>query len=149
MPGVEYAVWAPERSGVRVRVGGEDHEMCRDETGWWRADVPERGDYAFILDGEDRPLPDPRSRWQPDGVHGASRPYDHARFEWTDQLWTGRSLPGSVIYELHVGTFTDGGTFDHAIERLDHLAELGVDLVEVMPVNAVDAPRNWGYDGVL
>jgi 1,4-alpha-glucan branching enzyme len=81
-------------------------------------------------------------------VHAVSRVYDHDTFEWTDQAWTGRALPGSVLYELHIGTFTPGGTFDSAIERLDHLVELGIDLVEVMPVNAVDGPRNWGYDGV-
>jgi maltooligosyltrehalose trehalohydrolase len=150
MPGVvEYAVWAPQRGRVQVRVGGGVHEMRLDQGGWWRASLDERGDYAFVLDGEGGPLPDPRSMWQPNGVHEASRPYDHDAFEWTDRGWTGRALPGSVIYELHVGTFTDGGTFDDAIERLDHLVALGIDLVEVMPVNAVDAPRNWGYDGVL
>ncbi len=69
-------------------------------------------------------------------------------FIWTDRSWTGRQLAGSVLYELHIGTFTPGGTFGSAIERLDHLVELGVDLVEVLPVNAVDGPRNWGYDGV-
>ena len=103
----------------------------------------------FWLDDDDTPLPDPRSRWQPDGVHGPSRVYDHAAFRWTDQAWTGRALPGSVLYELHIGTFTPGRTFDSAIERLDYLAELGVDLVEVMPVNAFDGTAGWGYDGVL
>ena len=81
-------------------------------------------------------------------MHGPSQLYDQSAFFWTDRSWTGRQLPGSVLYELHVGTFTEAGTFDTAIGRLDHLAELGVDLVEVLPVNAVDGPRNWGYDGV-
>ena len=106
-------------------------------------------DYAFLLDDDPTPLPDPRSPRQPNGVHGPSRVYRPQAFAWTDHAWTGRALPGSVLYELHIGTFTEAGTFDAAIERLDHLVELGVDLVEVLPVNAVDGPRNWGYDGVL
>ncbi len=145
-------MWAPERARVRVVVDGELHEMARDAAGWWRATLPAAvgagSDYAFLLDDESTPLPDPRSRWQPGGVHAASRVYDHGAFEWSDQAWTGRALPGSVLYELHIGTFTSGGTFDSAIERLDHLVELGIDLAEVMPVNTVDGPRNWGYDGV-
>ena len=150
-------MWAPERERVQVVVDGEPHEMVRDTAGWWHTTVEGAiwagavgagSDYAFLLDGEDTPLPDPRSRWQPAGVHAASRVYDHGAFEWTDQAWTGHALRGSVLYELHIGTFTPGGTFDSAIERLDHLVELGIDLVEVMPVNAVDGPRNWGYDGV-
>ncbi len=141
-------MWAPQRARVRVSVEGATHELARGDDGWWRCEAPE-GDYAFLLDDDPTPLPDPRSRWQPNGAHRASRPYDPRTFGWTDQAWTGRALPGSVLYELHIGTFTDGGTFDAAIERLDHLVELGVDLVEVLPVNAVDGPRNWGYDGVL
>ena len=74
--------------------------------------------------------------------------YDHAAFRWTDAAWTGRALPGSVIYELHLGTFTPEGTFDAAIDRLDHLVDLGVDLVELLPVNAFNGVHNWGYDGV-
>jgi maltooligosyltrehalose trehalohydrolase len=148
---MDFTVWAPQRQRVWVVVDGTEHELTRTTGGWWGVDVDGTGpgsDYAFRLDDEDTPIPDPRSRWQPNGVHAASRVYDHGAFEWTDQGWTGRALPGSVLYELHIGTFTPGGTFDSAIERLDHLVELGVDLVEVMPVNAVDGPRNWGYDGV-
>jgi maltooligosyltrehalose trehalohydrolase len=81
-------------------------------------------------------------------VHGTSRVYDQAAFTWTDTTWTGRTLPGAVIYELHVGTFTPGGTFDSAIERLDHLTGLGITHVELLPVNAVNGTWNWGYDGV-
>jgi maltooligosyltrehalose trehalohydrolase len=148
---VEFAVWAPDRARVRLEVDGGVHEMGRARDGWWRVDAaagPE-SDYAYLLDDDPTPLPDPRSRWQPHGVHGRSRLYDPRAFTWTDQAWTGHALPGCVIYELHVGTFTTSGTFDSAIERLDHLVDLGVDLVEVLPVNAVDGPRNWGYDGVL
>jgi maltooligosyltrehalose trehalohydrolase len=148
---MEFTVWAPLRQRVRVVVDGAEHELARTTGGWWGADISgaeSAADYAFRLDEEDTPLPDPRSRWQPNGVHAASRVYDHAAFKWTDDHWTGRALAGSVLYELHIGTFTPIGTFDSAIERLDHLVELGIDLVEVMPVNAVDGPRNWGYDGV-
>ncbi|RZU49075.1 maltooligosyltrehalose trehalohydrolase [Krasilnikovia cinnamomea] len=144
-----FEVWAPERT-VRLRVGGADRDMARGDGGWWRLEVPEAGpgaDYAYLLDGQDGALPDPRSRWQPAGVHGPSRVYDHAAFAWTDAGWTGRQLPGSVLYELHVGTFTAQGTFDAAIARLDHLVDLGVDLVQLLPVNAFNGDRNWGYDG--
>jgi maltooligosyltrehalose trehalohydrolase len=147
----EYAVWAPEKDRVRVVVDGEAFPMERAAGGWWRVDVEDNGPgsaYAFLIDDDETPLPDPRSAWQPSGVHAASRRYDHDAFWWTDQAWTGRTLAGSVLYECHIGTFTDEGTFDAAIEKLDHLVALGVDMVEVLPVNAVDGPRNWGYDGV-
>jgi maltooligosyltrehalose trehalohydrolase len=121
--------------------------MYQTSDGWWHAEA-EGTDYAFLLDDDDNPLPDPRSLWQPQGVHGPSRRYDHAAFEWTDRHWAGRALPGSVIYELHIGTFTPGGTFEAAAAKLDHLVELGVDLVEVMPVNSFDGVAGWGYDGV-
>jgi maltooligosyltrehalose trehalohydrolase len=147
----EFAVWAPFKHRVRVLVDNRAHVMKQDGAGWWRADIADAGPgtaYAFLLDDDETPLPDPRSLWQPTGVHSASRRYDHGAFFWTDRAWTGRQLPGSVIYECHIGTFTEGGTFDAAIERLNHLVSLGVDLVEVLPVNAVDGDRNWGYDGV-
>ena len=147
----EFEVWAPQRERVRVLADGTLHQMTRDDAGWWRAEVPAARpgtSYAFLLDDDPTPLPDPRSLRQPTGVHGPSRVYDMDSFIWTDRAWTGRQLAGSVVYELHIGTFTPGGTFASAIERLDHLVELGVDLVEVLPINAVDGPRNWGYDGV-
>ena len=82
-------------------------------------------------------------------MHERSRTFDPDAFEWTDQAWTGRQLAGSVLYELHLGTFTPEGTLDAAVERLDHLVALGVDLVELLPVNAFNGTHNWGYDGVL
>ncbi|MET0493948.1 MAG: malto-oligosyltrehalose trehalohydrolase [Actinoplanes sp.] len=145
-----FEVWVPEQT-VRLRTGGVEREMERGDDGWWRLDVPEAGpgsDYAYLLGDGDLALPDPRSAWQPEGVHGPSRVYDHTAFAWADDAWTGRQLPGSVLYELHVGTFTSEGTFDAAIERLDHLADLGVDLVELLPVNSFNGEYNWGYDGV-
>ncbi|GLZ36397.1 malto-oligosyltrehalose trehalohydrolase [Actinokineospora sp. NBRC 105648] len=147
-----FSVWAPGKSRVRLVIGGAHHEMAVDERGWWHAEVPGTGagtDYAFLLDDDETPLPDPRSPWQPEGVHGPSRRYEHRAFEWTDAGWTGKALPGSVLYELHIGTFTEEGTFNAAIDRLDHLVELGVDLVKVLPVNAFDGTAGWGYDGVL
>ncbi|GGM29115.1 malto-oligosyltrehalose trehalohydrolase [Micromonospora yangpuensis] len=148
----EFRVWAPAAARVRLRLtgAGEDHRMTRADSGWWHARVPQAGpgtDYVFLLDDSDQELPDPRSAWQPAGVHGPSRRYDHAAFSWTDRSWTGRQLPGSVLYELHVGTFTPEGTFDAAVDRLDHLVDLGVDLVELLPVNAFNGEHNWGYDG--
>ena len=144
-------MWGPDLERVRARVAAADHELVRRPDGWWSGDLRlDHGtDYAFLLDDDETPLPDPRSRWQPDGVHEASRVLDHDRFPWTDSAWEGRALRGSLVYELHIGTFTPGRTFDSAIERLDHLVELGVDLVEVLPVNAFDGPYGWGYDGVL
>jgi len=145
------SVWAPDHRQVRLWTAQEEFELTRDERDWWHPPQPlaPGTDYAFLLDDDDTPLPDPRSLWQPHGVHGPSRSYDHASFRWPDAAWTGRALPGSVLYELHIGTFTPEGTFDAAIQRLDHLVDLGIDMVEVMPVNAFDGIAGWGYDGVL
>ncbi|GAB3463678.1 malto-oligosyltrehalose trehalohydrolase [Streptomonospora sediminis] len=136
-----------------MRLGGTDHPMRRGSGGWWHVRAAAAGtgdDYAFVLDGDGTPLPDPRSLHQPNGVHGPSRIYDHADFDWTDTDWRGRALPGCVVYELHIGTFTPEGTFDAAIARLDHLTDLGADLVQLMPVNAFGGTdHGWGYDGVL
>jgi maltooligosyltrehalose trehalohydrolase len=146
-----FEVWAPSHDRVRLRALDADHEMTRAGDGTWRVTVPGVGpgdDYGFLLGDDDTPLPDPRSRWQPEGVHGLSRLHDTQAYEWADGDWTGRQLAGSVVYELHVGTFTPQGTFAAAAEKLDHLLELGVDLVEVLPVNAVNGTHNWGYDGV-
>ncbi|MEU8262247.1 DUF3459 domain-containing protein [Micromonospora sp. NPDC048999] len=148
----EFTVWAPEAARVRLRLPGvADHEMRPGPGGWWRVAVPGAGpgtDYAFLLGDDERARPDPRSPWQPAGVRGPSRRYDHAAFHWTDQGWTGRRLPGSIRYAVHVGTFTPEGTFDAAIGHLDHLVDLGVDLVELLPVNAFDGEHSWGYDEV-
>src|SRR4051794_6476621 len=146
---VEFSVWAPVPERVRLQVDGEVHDMRRDGTGFWRATVPAspEADYGFLLD-DDPPRPDPRSRRQPDGVHGLSRRFDPDAHEWGDGAWTGRPLAGGVVYEMHVGTFTPEGTLDAAIGRLGHLVRLGVDFVELLPVNAFNGTHNWGYDGV-
>jgi len=147
-----FAVWAPIPETVRVRVDGVVHPMTRTEDGWWRTEVADaRPDsrYGFLLDDDPTPLPDPRSPRQPDGVHELSQRHTLDPAAWTDDAWTGRRLGGASIYELHIGTFTPEGTFDAAIAQLDHLVSLGIDLVEVMPVNAFNGTHNWGYDGVL
>jgi maltooligosyltrehalose trehalohydrolase len=133
-----------------MEVGGARLPLTANEDGWWSADVPAArpgSDYAFLLDGGE-PLPDPRSPWQPSGVHGPSRVVDHQAFPWQDRRWQAGPLAAAVLYELHVGTFTPAGTFEAAIARLDHLVDLGVTHVELMPVNEFPGSRGWGYDGV-
>ncbi len=148
-----FSVWAPGAGTVEVDLPSRSparRGMQRAEGGWWRLEVPDAGhgdDYAYVVDGGE-PTPDPRSRWQPAGVHGPSRWYDHGAFDWRCPRWRGVALPGAVLYEMHVGTFTAEGTFDAAVERLDHLVDLGVDAVEVMPVAAFPGRHGWGYDGV-
>jgi maltooligosyltrehalose trehalohydrolase len=145
-----FAVWAPHATRVEVQTRGRRWAMGRMRGGWYALDDPMAqggDDYWFVLDGG-RPLPDPRSAWQPHGVHGASRLLDHRDFAWRDGGWLGRALHDTVVYELHCGTFSDGGTFDGAIEHLGHLVDLGVGAVEVMPVAAFPGVRGWGYDGV-
>ncbi len=147
-----FDVWAPRPERVRLSVGDDVVEMTKGADGWWTPDgpVPEgEVDYGYLVDDSDQALPDPRSRRQPDGVHERSRTFDPSGYEWNDGHWTGRQLAGSVVYELHLGTFTPEGTLDAAADRLDHLVELGVDLVELLPVNAFNGSHNWGYDGVL
>ncbi len=148
-----YEVWAPGSGRVEVRTGGADHALRPDpdRAGWWRTGpgaVPcgHGTRYAFRLDGGD-PLPDPRSRRQPDGPEGPSAVVDHDRFEWRVP-WHGRPPAGAVLYELHVGTFTREGTFDAAAGRLGHLAALGVTHVELMPVCPFPGVHGWGYEGV-
>ncbi len=147
----EFAVWAPLPTNVGLDLDGVRHEMTRHDDGWWRADVAARPDarYGFVLDDDQTVLPDPRSPRQPDGVHQRSRLWDPNCARWTDARWPGRSVQGAVIYELHIGTFTAAGTFDGVIDKLDYLVDLGVDFVELMPVNAFSGTHGWGYDGVL
>jgi malto-oligosyltrehalose trehalohydrolase len=151
----DFRVWAPVARHVTAEIDGRPVDMTAARDGWWDVSVPEaRPDarYGFRLDGGDL-LPDPRSRRQPDGPAGLSQLYGHAgsrygAFAWTDSGWRGRPVPGSVLYELHIGTFTPAGTFDAAIERLDHLVALGIDVVELMPVASFPGLRGWGYDGI-
>lgn len=149
-------VWAPAAHTVEIVVvapAAERHPMTRERDGWWAWPRPtdDALDYQLVLDGAD-PLPDPRSAWQPHGVHGPSRTFDTGAHAWADAGWRGprdgRGVLGGVVYELHIGTFTPEGTFDAAAANLGHLVELGVDVIEVMPVAAFGGTHGWGYDGV-
>ncbi|MDQ3714628.1 MAG: malto-oligosyltrehalose trehalohydrolase [Actinomycetota bacterium] len=146
-----FSVWAPRAHGsVEILVGSERIALLRRERGRWSADVPALVpgvDYALAIDGGP-PRPDPRSAHQPAGVDGPSRWVDHGSFRWSDAAWGGIELSRSVLYELHVGTFSAAGTFSGVIERLDHLVELGVDAIELMPVVEFSGARGWGYDCV-
>ncbi len=150
-------VWAPDASAVTclfrdtaASTGPAARStMVRGSDGWWAGPVLAHGtDYAFEIDGSG-PLPDPRSPWQPHGVHDFSRTFDAKAFPWTDHAWDGRDARGAVTYELHVGTFTAEGTLD-AIDRdrLRDLARRGIEMIELMPVAAFPGNMGWGYDGV-
>ncbi|WP_408897196.1 malto-oligosyltrehalose trehalohydrolase [Nocardioides sp. R1-1] len=149
---MSFEVWAPRAERVRLALADDVVAMRATGDGWWTADtgpVPDGARYGYLLDDDEQPLPDPRSRRQPDGAHGLSATFDPAAHLWGDGAWTGRQLAGATIYELHVGTFTPEGTLDAVASRLDHLVSLGVGFVELMPVNAFNGVHNWGYDGVL
>lgn len=147
---MQFEVWAPQAGRVTLHCEGAARAMERDpeRPGWWRGEA-EAGDgtrYGFALD--DGPvLPDPRSRRQPDGPDGLSAVVEQERYAWRTR-WAGRPLPGAVLYELHVGTYTSEGTLDAAAARLDHLVELGVTHVELMPLCPFPGRHGWGYEGV-
>ncbi|NKX50471.1 malto-oligosyltrehalose trehalohydrolase [Arthrobacter deserti] len=155
----DFAVWAPEAERVELVVRRQEDTdalpLERGGQGWWRlpaaaaARLPSGElDYGYSIDGGS-PLPDPRSRRQPEGVHKLSRTFDPSAHRWQDGSWDSPGLNGGVIYELHVGTSTPEGTLDAAAARLDYLSELGVDYIELLPVNGFNGTHNWGYDGVL
>jgi maltooligosyltrehalose trehalohydrolase len=151
--GTRFRIWAPAATKVAVvivrPIGESRHFLTTEHGGYWEALIPDVAPgsrYWFEID-ETR-YPDPASRSQPDGVHGASELVDPDSFPWNDSAWCGLEQSDWVIYELHVGTFTPEGTFDSAIDRLEHLVRLGVTAVEVMPIASFAGDRNWGYDGV-
>lgn len=145
----QITVWAPRPQNVELVFQSHRIPMTPVQGGWWTAlcHATDGSDYQFVLDGGD-PVPDPRSPWQPRGVHGPSRALDHSRFRWTDAKWQPPPLASGIFYELHIGTFTPEGTFDSAVARIPHLRELGVTHVELMPVAEFPGERGWGYDGV-
>ncbi len=147
-----FKVWAPFAKSVAVEAGRDSISMAGpDGDGWWFAAVDSATsgtDYGFHIDGGETAYPDPRSQWQPNGVHALSRVYDQRVFRWTDEGFQARPLASAVIYELHVGTFSSEGTLDAAIAKLEYLRALGVTHVELMPVAAFDGDHGWGYDGV-
>ncbi|MGA8090627.1 MAG: malto-oligosyltrehalose trehalohydrolase [Terracidiphilus sp.] len=147
-----FNVWAPRAATLSVEVGGKSLPMSGpDDEGWWDLAVASAGhgtDYGFLIDGDSKAVPDPKSLWQPYGVHGLSRVYDQHAFRWKDQGFQAPPLASAIIYELHIGTFTSEGTLDSAIAKLEYLHELGITHVELMPVGAFDGDHGWGYDGV-
>lgn len=149
--GVSFRVFASRCRDVTLCLqGGDDVAMTPEGEGWFRTEVDgltAGARYAYRLDGEG-PYPDPASRSQPDGVHGFSEVVDPTTFKWSDQDWTGSTLEGQVIYEMHVGTFTPEGTWRAAMTKLAHLADVGVTLIEMMPVADFPGRFGWGYDGV-
>jgi maltooligosyltrehalose trehalohydrolase len=144
----EFRVWAPRARELALRVDGRDRALDDAGLGVHEALVETMpgADYAYVVDGVE--LPDPCSRWQPDGLRGPSRLLDPAEFAWTDDGWEPPALRDLVLYELHVGTFTPEGTFEAATPHLRGLRELGVTAIELMPVAEFPGRRGWGYDGV-
>ena len=150
--GVDFRVWAPKRGRVEVESegGGGFTELARDEHGYFSGVVPglsAGSRYKFRLDG-DRSFPDPASRFQPEGPHGPSQVVDPSTFRWTDAGWPGIAPARQIFYELHIGTFTPEGTYAAGAKRLEGLAQLGVSVVEVMPLAEFSGKFGWGYDGV-
>ena len=154
---VRFRLWAPSQSVLALVLQGARGEqeigMVRADDGWFeveiKSEVANAGSrYGFRLE-DGLCVPDPASRFQPEGVHGLSEVLDPKAYDWQDEDWRGRPWAEVVLYELHVGTFTPEGTFRAAIEKLDHLAGLGITAIELMPVADFPGRRNWGYDGVL
>ena len=152
---VRFEVWAPARPRVELLLHpATNHErrvqLAAQADGSFAATIDDAraGDrYAYLLDN-DGPYPDPASRYQPEGVHGPSEIVDPSRFPWSDQGWQGLPLRDAILYELHVGTFTPAGSFAGVTDRLEYLRDLGVTVIELMPVADFPGERNWGYDGV-
>jgi len=154
--GVHFRLWAPAAHRVEIGIGdvaqtAHWHALQAHADGWFARMLPEARHatrYRFRIDGKAL-VPDPASRYNPGDVHGASEVVDPARFDWDDGNWRGRPWREAIIYEMHIGAFTPGGTFADAIARLDYLADLGVTAVELLPVADFPGGRNWGYDGAL
>ena len=148
--GVRFSVWTPNATRVAVQIeGGDTRPLAPSGGGVFEETI--RGvragtDYRYVVD--DTAVPDPVSRYQPAGVHGPSRVVDPSQYRWNDAAWRGLTMADAIIYELHVGTFSDEGTFRGVIPHLRELRELGITAIEIMPVAEFPGSRNWGYDGV-
>jgi maltooligosyltrehalose trehalohydrolase len=146
----EILIWAPEIKMVEIYHNNIRIPLSKNELGYWEATTDQLKPmdlYTVIVD--EKELPDPASLAQPEGVHGPSKTFDLNSFKWTDNLWTNIPLKDYIIYELHTGTFTPQGTFTSIGEKLDHLKDLGITAIEIMPVAQFPGNRNWGYDGVF
>jgi maltooligosyltrehalose trehalohydrolase len=146
---VDIRIWAPKARILEVHTANGAHPLDRGDEGLWGGRFPGAAgtEYLLAIDGEET-YPDPCSRAQPYGVRGSSQVVDPASFTWTDAAWQGVALEDLVLYELHVGTFSEEGTFEGVIPRLASLRELGVTAIEVMPVATFPGERGWGYDGL-
>src|SRR3954452_15132830 len=148
----QFRVWAPQHRSVAVvfEDGRTPLRLAREENGYFSAaapHVPAGTAYKFQLDGREA-FPDPASRYQPTGPHGYSQVVDPHAFTWTDENWPGITLKGQVLYEMHLATFTEGGTWPAAAEKLPYLRDTGITALEVMPVADFPGKFGWGYDGV-
>jgi len=158
--GARFRLWAPSCASVQLELtlpgdARATRQAMRCADGWHETDVPQAcagASYRFVVqtrDAQELAVPDPASRSNPQGVHGASMIVDPNAYHWQSLEWRGQSWPDAVLYELHVGTFTQEGTFAAARARLPHLRDLGVTALQIMPLAAFPGQRNWGYDGVL
>ncbi len=149
----EFTIWAPKAGSIKISLATEEKTIALEqgEKGYWSATVPNinPGDLYYVIMNDNQQMPDPASHSQPEGVHGQSEVIDHHSFPWSDTQWKGIPLGDYIIYELHVGTFSEEGTFDGVISKIPHLKELGITAVELMPVAQFPGTRNWGYDGVF
>jgi maltooligosyltrehalose trehalohydrolase len=150
--GVHFRVWAPAAQAVAIEIdGGDSYPLTSEPGGYFSALIGEAGAgtrYRFRLDRGETAVPDPASRFQPDGPHGSSQVVDPGSFAWTDGDWTGIPQERLVVYEMHIGTFTSEGTWAAAARHLSELAELGITCIEMMPVAEFPGRFGWGYDGV-
>lgn len=147
-----FTVWAPFSSNVQLIIKNQNEpiDLEKDQWGYWQIHlerVSAGTQYMFLLDGTLKRA-DPASLSQPEGVHSWSEVVDHKEHKWSDSSWAPPALEDMIIYELHVGTFTPEGTFEAIIDQLDHLLDLGVNAIEIMPIAQFPGNRNWGYDGV-
>ena len=147
----EIRIWAPAAKQVRILFVGatESLPMRRDDDGIWSVQTRAHpGDQYFVIIDDNKPIPDPVSRYLPQGIHGPTGIVDPDAYEWRDQNWRGLPLEQYIIYELHTGTFSPEGTFDGIVAKLEYLRDLGTTAIELMPIAAFPGERNWGYDGV-
>lgn len=149
---VDVSLWAPMANAASLEIeSAQTINLQSAEHGYWRisTDAIEPGDrYWFVLN-DNKKLPDPASLSQPDGVHGPSQYIDLSDFKWSDYQWKNPPINDYIFYELHAGTFSPESNFDGVIKRLDHLLQLGVTAIEIMPVAQFPGERNWGYDGIF
>jgi maltooligosyltrehalose trehalohydrolase len=149
--GVHFRLWAPSRNTVHVVLDGRCVALEPDGCGYFNGTVAFAGAgslYKFKLDDGDYLYPDPEARFQPEGPHGPSQVIDPGAFHWTDGEWKGIGPEGQIVYEMHIGTFTSGGTWNAARAELSRLASIGITIIEVMPIAEFSGRRGWGYDGV-